>query len=686
MRPNWGSQGEIVFLRTYSRTKPNGDKESWKDTIARVATGNLSLVYGDKERWSPAVEHEYDRLLHFMERFAILPAGRHLWASGVSSRQYLFNCHHAGWAEKLSTHSEFNSLRLFEGGGVGSNFSSKYLAPYGLPRRHLTVHIVCDPSHPDYLEMDEAGVLSKEFSHEWEGAYAVEDTREGWAKAQVDLIDTFMTDSEVRHGDRVYDVTRVRHKGTPLRSSGGYASGPQPFAVMMRKVARTMNSTTPGGPTHLKPVEAMLLDHYAAEAVVAGGNRRSARMSMCHWLDPFIFEFINCKADSGEHWTTNISVEVDDHFIEALGDESHKDRAHAAAVHAAVVAGMLTNGEPGYWNSTLSNVGEVGTVTCTNPCGEVPLEEFENCNLGHVNLDAFAPTLKNGPHDILGLIEAHRLMTRFLIRATWGDSNDPKSREVLARNRRIGVGHFGVQGFWAKKGLRYSEVPKQAKAKKFLTELYDVVRKEARDYAFELRIPEPIKVTTVAPTGSIAKLPGVTEGIHPVYARFFERRVRFSKTSPTERDMVLEASAAGFTVEDDACDASGNTAIVVYPTKEKLVAEVEALGYNANVVESADEIDVRDMLSFQAMYQESWADLAVSYTVNIPEGKYEADELGAVIAEFLPRLKGTTVMVDGTRAQAPYTRITKAQFAAYTVTRIEDSTDEECASGACPVR
>jgi hypothetical protein len=142
----------------------------------------------------------------------------------------------------------------------------------------------------------------------------------------------------------------------------------------------------------------------------------------------------------------------------------------------------------------------------------------------------------------------------------------------------------------------------------------------------------------------------------------------------------------GYEVEKCIYDQSGNTMVVTYPTKEKLVAEVEALGYDPAIVESADEIELNAMLAFQAMYQSEYADNAVSFTVNFPEGKYEVDEAAAIIQSWLSDLKGTTLMPDGTRAQAPYERITAEEFAQYAVTSVEDSTDEDCATGACPVR
>ncbi len=89
---NWGPRGKLVYDRTYSRTKPNGEKETWEETVERVVDGNLAL--GDKRH---ELDDERDLLINLMRDFKILPAGRHLWASGVKGRQYLFNCHVSGW-------------------------------------------------------------------------------------------------------------------------------------------------------------------------------------------------------------------------------------------------------------------------------------------------------------------------------------------------------------------------------------------------------------------------------------------------------------------------------------------------------------------------------------------------------------------------------------------------------------
>lgn len=693
----FGPTGQVVYDRTYSRPKPDGTKETWPETVDRVVRGNLALVHGDDvEAWPTEAIAEATALADLMLDFKVLPAGRHLWASGVKGRQYLFNCHVAGWEGGIARHAAFTFLRLMEGGGVGANYSSRFLEPFGAPRRALRVHVVCDPSHPDYEAMVEEGLLSEDYASDWDGAYLVEDSREGWAMALVDLIETHMTDDLVRHADRVYDVTNVRPKGSRLKTFGGTASGPGPFARMLRSVSATLNDAHRLRALHLTPVDAMDIDHAIAECVVSGGSRRSARMAIVAWDDPYVEEFLACKADGSRHWTTNISVEVNEDFRRALAHGDEGDLAQR--VFRRVVEGMLTNGEPGLWDSSLSNVGEVGEVIATNPCGEIALEAWENCNLGHVNLDAFADD------DIEALEEAHRLVTRFLMRATYGDVNDQAQAERLAANRRIGVGHFGVQGYLVKRGVRYSEAPRSA-FPVLLGHLYRVVRDEARQYAFHLRIPEPVKVTTVAPTGTIAKMPGATEGIHPIYARHFIRRVRFTASDPDQAATLLAARIKGYTVEPDVYDPSGNTMVVEYPTKDLLVAQVEERGQDPALVEAADEVSVEDMLAFQAMYQEHYADNAVSFTVNVPAspaqearlrsgasspGAPEPEDVERVLEAIrgvLGRVKGTTLMVDGTRPQAPYERLSEADWEAYaSFAEVADGIDEECASGACPVR
>lgn len=686
--PKWGPQGELVYNRTYSRTKPDGSKETWRETVERVVDGNLALVpekYHLKGEREALIEHIYD--------FRIIPGGRHLWASGVKGRQYLFNCHVSGWDTDVTRHFEFTFLRLMEGGGVGANYSNSFLEKYPEVENRLKVHVVCDPEHPDYEKMKDAGVLSEVFDSDWEGSFPVEDSREGWACALVDLLETHYR-QDVQHQDRVYDVSRVRGEGSRLKTFGGRASGPLPLAIMLREVAGVMNSHYGD---RLSGIGAMEIDHAIAQCVVSGGNRRSARMAMMHWNDWQIEEFLKCKREGG-HWTTNISVAVDDEFwqLQRHFDLPVCDKFDCCphnAVMVAIAEGMLHNGEPGFWNYSKSQEGEPNEVIATNPCGEITLEAWENCNLGHVNLDQFVKeyTYPNGDGDMIwdyqGLYKAHELMTRFLIRATYGDVNDAKQGDVLARNRRIGVGHLGFASAIAKLGIKYSECTTDHRVTGMLNVMADEVDEVAINYAHQLRIPVPVKKRTVAPTGTIAKLPGVTEGIHPVFALYFIRRIRFSIVDPDQWATCMDYANRGFLVEPDA--AAAETMVVSIPTKDILLDQVAALWGPERaheLVQSPAELTLQDMLNVQAMYQDLWADNAVSYTANVDPKKYSVTDLTQLLTEYGPELKGGTVFPEQSFLQAPYERMAKWEFDLLEATETNDSVDENCATGACPVR
>ncbi|MFF1635994.1 ribonucleoside-triphosphate reductase, adenosylcobalamin-dependent, partial [Leifsonia sp. NPDC058248] len=498
----------------------------------------------------------------------------------------------------------------------------------------------------------------------------VQDSREGWADALGDLIRT-AHDEETRHAARVFDVSRVRPKGAPLKQFGGTASGPQPFGEMLKAVGLVLKEGT-GRPLH--GIDAMRIDHEIAQCIVSGGVRRSARMSIMHWRDPLIWTFTRIKAEGG-HWTTNISVEIDDDFINLLGKLS----SPSMPILREIAAGMLRNGEPGIWNSSLTAVGEVDGTYTTNPCGEATLTPWEPCNLGSVNLGAFVDA--DGRVDYAGLTNAHRYLTRYLIRATFADVADPKSVEAIAKYRRIGVGHLGFADYLVKQGVRYSEASELGFVGWDLADWAYEVDKEAAAYANLLRIPVPIKKRVIAPTGTTSKLAGTSgEAVHAPFAGYFKRRIRFSDLEPTEKAQVEEYRRKGYNVEPDKYAA--NTSVVTIPTKDPLVDIGDSF-------EHAGQLSLTDMLSVQALYQEHWADQAVSYTANVDPAAHSVDDLVDALIPFLPKLKGTTVFPEMSFEQPPYERITREEYedlvSAVGVEAADTSYDEICASGACPI-
>ena len=647
MKTVWGPIGEQVYERTYSRGKPDGTKEVWPETVERVVNGNCDLV---------AAEHiepdERERLCELIETFALIPGGRHLWVAGVEGRQFSFNCHHSGWGERLRDHVGFLMDVLMCGGGSGSSYSSSAIMRLPVPAGTVEPRFAA-PTHADHAELaHRLGTPSPDGV-----VFKVPDTREGWVEALCQLTDL----AEDGGGAITFDVSDVRPRGSAILGFGGTASGPGPLVEMLANVAEVLNSCV-GRP--YSPLDLMDIDHAIAACVISGNIRRSARIATLSWRSPWIFDFINAKADPSKHWSANFSVEIDADFHRAMA-AGGEDHPHALAVFRAVIDGMIDNGEPGFWNAALAGVGENAELV-PNPCGEIGLESWEPCCLGHINLAHYGT-------DLAGAAEAARLMSRFLLRATFADVADPRQREVVDRNRRIGVGILGFQEWGAAHGLAYSDIHKTATMAIKLGLLSNEARRAARDYAAELRVPAPIKTTCVAPTGTISTMPGVTAGIHPVFSKYFVRRIRYSADDP----LLAEHVEAGRHIEDDLYSA--DTKVVEIPCRDPILDR-----FPADLIEQVDEINLLDLLRTQAMVQESWADNAVSFTANVsPDISRSA--LATAVLIMLPKLKGTTIFPDLSRPQSPYERIDEQTYRSSSGAAIGQAMDE-CSTGSCPVR
>lgn len=662
--PTWGPMGEMVYERTYSRQKPDGGKETWADTVERVTS-----TIDDQEERMRVAEMIYD--------FTMIPAGRHLWITGTGL-PYVRNCFRAPFSDRLADHFEFMGSQLMTGGGVGANYSAEYLAQSPPINPMGKVYITIAESHPDYADVRaqagsrwagpdvfEAMIGAK--YHDADGLFLMKlpDTREGWVEVWGKLFDH--ATSDMAHKNLYIDLSDIRPRGAEIKTFGGTASGPDPLAGSIVKLTRVLNRAAT---RHLTSVEAMECDHYLAEAIVAGGARRSARMSIVHWNDPNIFDFIMCKEDPMLHWSTNISVEVDEAFFIALENGEEK----AKKVAEVTVEKMIHNGEPGFYNSFLSSEGERGDIRSTNPCGEITLEEGESCNIGSINLAACG-TDDEKAH------EAFALMSRFLVRATLVTPDHNMTAIVEAKNRRIGVGFFGFQEWAAAHGVVYSEIPNSKLLASKMEAFRDTVRKAADEYCDELGIPNPIKVTAIAPNGTISILPGVQAGIHPVLAKYFKRRVRF-----TNGDKGIDkAIADGKHVEP--CIYSQNTTVVENIVRDQILDQ-----YPEHLIQESGEVTLDEQLAvlqFVTQYFTNGTDgNAVSFTANIPED--DLDDFGLVygsIMSKLPLVKGMTVFPAATRPQQPIEAMSMEEYNDYHgIVEEGSSLDDSCSTGACPIR
>ncbi len=686
--PNWGPIGKEVFERTYARSvdvlSPEGERigsriETWAETVKRVVLGSLS--YTSRDLW---LNDEDVDLFELMYEFRAIPAGRHIWVTGTSASTMSKNCWAAGFGVRTSSHFAFLASRLLEGGGVGSNYSYDIMAATQPIVGSVNLHFKLDESHADYERvLAVAGDRLNASPRVGAGRITVEDSREGWVDTWTKVID-IATDL-VGRTTMVVDLNAVRPFGAELKTFGGTASGPDALVRSLIGITDVMNNvveTTYLG-RRLTGIEGMLMDHELAAAVVAGGSRRSARMAIMSWSDPDIFDFIHAKENHQSHWTTNISVEVDDIFHAALVDENHELHERAESVMREIVTGMVRNGEPGMVDTALTSRDEPSYIRITNPCGEAALQSYdidgliagESCNLGSVDLDTFG-------EDHEGAKRAFTLMARFLYRATLNPHADRLAAHIEDSNRRIGVGIMGLQGWCAAHGAKLTDLENDNELRAALTDFRKAARAAADDLAAQLGTPRAVKVTAVAPTGTIAQLRGTQPGIHPVFARYFLRRVRYSHADPSLQTLA----AAGHVIEDDLY--AKNTSVVEFIVRDSILDR-----HDESLIEQSDEIDADKFFGIIAAVQETFCGegdgQSVSATAQIaPDAS--PDDLDRMIRGRLGTMKGFTVFPAVSRPQSPYESISAARYYDAVLSGLAqttgDSNSGECVGGACPIR
>jgi adenosylcobalamin-dependent ribonucleoside-triphosphate reductase len=619
------SVGEITFLRTYSRLKADGTKETWVDVCERVINGMYSiqkdhaktnrLPWNDSKAQSSAKE-AFDRLFNLKWT----PPGRGLWVMGTplvneqKNSAALQNCSFVSTESmtKINPAKPFAFLMEASMLGVGVGFDDKGAD------KDFTIYEPQPDTDP----------------------IVIPDTREGWVESTATLINAYLK-SDCKAP--VFDYKEIRLAGEPIKTFGGTAAGPEPL-IRLHNYVRSIFKNRAGEKLTRKDIAD--LGNLIGVCVVSGNVRRSAELLMGRLDDK---DFLNLKNaeiypernsyDSkapGWAWMSNNSVEV------SVGSDL-----------SSIVEGIALNGEPGViWMDVTRKYGRLvdpannkdWRASGYNPCAEQSLESFECCTLvetylnRHDSLEDFKRTLK------FAYLYAK---TVTLLPTHWEETN-----AIMQRNRRIGTSMSGVANFADRVGL--------PTLREWMDAGYNVVQQYDKSYSEWLGIRESIKTTTVKPSGTVSILAGESPGVHwTPGGQYFLRAIRFGNEDP----MLPLFKASGYRVEP-ASESPESTSVVFFPIKSM-------------ALRSEKDVSIFEKTSLAAMAQRHWSDNSVSVTVSFDAVK-EKDAVGTVLHMFDGQLKTVSFLPMGNHVypQMPYTQMTQEAYDNYTLSLLPiDFTD-----------
>lgn len=608
---NWGyrdaagnSVGEITFIRTYSRLKEDGTKETWVDACERVINGMYSLQkdYAKQQRlpWSDtkaasSAKEAFDRMFNFKWT----PPGRGLWMMGTplvnvqKNSAALQNCSFVSTSEmtKLNPAKPFAFLMEASMLGVGVGFDTKGVL------KDFTIYSPQPDTDP----------------------IIIQDTREGWVESTTTVINSYLKPDQK---SPVFDYSQIRPFGVPIKTFGGTAAGPEPL-IKLHNYIKTMFNGREG--QKLTTVDIADLGNLIGVCVVSGNVRRSAELLMGTIADK---DFLNLKnydvmpERASWAWMSNNSVEV------SVGEDL-----------TPIINGIALNGEPGViWMDVTRKYGRLADpinnkdhrAAGYNPCAEQSLESMECCTLvetyigRHETLDDFKRTLK------FAYLYAK---TVTLLPTHWEETN-----AIMQRNRRIGTSISGVANFADTKGLPV--------LRQWMDDGYATVQSYDKSYSEWLGVRESIKTTTIKPSGTVSILAGESPGVHwTPGGKHFLRTIRFANNDP----MLPLFKMAKYRVEPEV-NSPDTTSVVYFPIE-------------SGAVRSEKDVSIYEKMALAATAQRYWSDNSVSVTVSFDPAT-EAAAIGTALHMYDGQLKTVSflAMEDGVYPQMPYTRSTAEEY------------------------
>lgn len=624
--PPWGfgGLGEIVYLRTYSRfSEELGRNEIWHETCARAINGALEIG-------AQLSDKEAEKLFDHMYNLRCSLAGRALWQLGTPLVQKfngtsLNNCYFTNIEKIEDFELLFDYLML--GGGVG--FSVERSKIHDLPKVKPGVVIT-------HERTNDADII-------------VPDSRSGWRRLLHSVLKSFFDTGK----SFSYSTILIRQYGAPLKTFGGTASGPQALIDGIEDISKVLQNREG---KKLRSIDVLDICNIIGRIVVSGSSRRSAQIAIGDPDDVLFIRAKNWSSGSVPAWRANSNNSIYADSYDEILPELWK--------------GYDGSGEPyGLVNRKLARTyGRLGekrpdpSIEGFNPCAEIGLADGESCNLATIYL----PNITS-----LGqLCEISELLYKVQKQVTRLEYPYTKTTEIVRKNARLGQNVSGI--------LQASE-----EQVSWLTKAYDNLRKIDEKFSKANGLPESVRLTTVQPSGTLSLLPGVTPGIHPAFARYYIRRVRFGSADA----LVDSCRKRGHKVQwDIGLDGrEDHTRYVVdFPCKSP-----------DNAVLAADMTAVQQ-LEWVKRLQTEWADNAVSVTVY-----YRKEELPQ-IKDWLEKnydtgVKSVSFLLhsDHNFPLPPYEEISQETYEKM-VSKLNLSVPlvampgeldlDDCATGTCPIK
>lgn len=586
---------QFIHLSRYSRWLPEeGRRETWAETVSRYFDffdGHLNKMHNFK------IGDTRKDLEEAVLSTGVMPSMRCLMTAGEAlDRENIagYNCSYVA-VNRVQAFDEILYV-LMNGTGVGFSVERQFVSK--LPE------------------------VAEEF-FETDTVITVADSKLGWAKAYKEII-ALSYQGQIPK----WDLSKVRPAGTPLKTFGGRASGPEPLERLFQFTVTTFKNAAGRKLTSLECHDIVCK---IAEIVVVGGVRRSALISLSNLSDDRMRH-----AKAGQWWTDNNQRALANNsaaYTEKPDIGIFMDEWKALYDSKSGERGMFNRQSATKQANRNGRRNTEGYEYGTNPCSEIILRDREFCNLSEVVVrpgDTEKTLLKKVElATILGTFQSTLVNFKYVSKH-W--------KVNCEEERLLGVSLTGIMDNELTNG-------KKGGLEKLLEKLKDHAVETNKIWAKKIGIPVSAAITCVKPSGTVSQLVDAASGIHARHNPYYIRTVRGDKKDPLTQFMADQ----GFPVEDDVMNPS-HTSVFSFPMK-----------VDSGAVFRTDMTAI-EQLEIWLTYQKHWCEHKPSVTISVKE--HEWMEVGSWVWENFDWMSGVSFLPfsEHTYQQAPYQDCSKTDY------------------------